>query len=197
MTIIQATRQIIRIYIPIIEDAFIKSTKKSKTKNLFIILSMCHTILDNTYDEDINQTKNKMTDDKISRWLGFIQGIMKVYNILDIETERNTTRALFHKVYSDNNIEKPISITAKFNDIIFHIVDMQDFNNRCVKKYNVRSYKELSKDKLLKICFKIMKKSKPRVYKMLKKLNYTYEFRTENPNIYSFVFINPRLKNDS
>jgi len=196
MTVTQATREIIKNYIPILEKEFIKPNKKSKTKNIFRLLKMCHTILNCTYDEDTNQSKNKMTEDKLSRWLGYIQGVMSVYNLIDVEIERNLTRPLFHKVYADMGIEKPESITAKFDNIVFHIVDMQEFNNLCAKKYKVKSYKELSKKRLLKIGFKIMKKSKPRVYKMLKKLNYTVEFATNKPSIYSFIFSNIRLKND-
>ncbi len=33
--------------------------------------------------------------DKKSRWLGFIQGVLIVYGITDIETERNITRPWF------------------------------------------------------------------------------------------------------
>ena len=43
--------------------------------------------------------------DKTNRWLGFIQGVMTVYGILDVDKERDFTRPLFHNYYKENNIE--------------------------------------------------------------------------------------------
>jgi hypothetical protein len=52
-----------------------------------------------------------MFEDKQSRWLGFIQGIMTEYNLLDIEEERNFSRPLFHKAYEKMGLKEPISIS--------------------------------------------------------------------------------------
>ena len=193
MTITQATRRIFENYLVILEDQFVAETTVHTQERILQLIAMCQTVINHTspYDNGVSE----MTEDKISRWLGYVQGIMTVYGWITVEQERNTTRPLFHQAYADLGIEKPKSITAKLDNIVFHIVDMQDFNNRCVKKYNVRSYKELPKEKQLKIGFKIMKKCKPRVYLFLKKTNWTFEFNTtDKKDIYSFIFVNPRLK---
>ena len=194
MTITQATRRIFENYLEILDEVFVTEKKTHTLERILQLKSMCQTVINNTSPFDESQDEHKMSEDKISRWLGYVQGIMTVYGWITVESERENTRPLFHKAYHDSDMKIPESITAKLDNIVFHIVDMQDFNNRCVKKYGVVSYKALSKDKLLKIGFKIMKKTKPRVYKTLKKLNYTFEFRTDEPYIYSFVFINPRMK---
>ena len=193
MTITQASRQIFQNYLVILERVFLEEKKSHTLERILQLQSMCQTVINHTSPYDNGE--NKMTEDKISRWLGYVQGIMTVYGWITVEEERENTRPLFHQAYEDLGLLKPASITAGLDDIVFHIVDMQEFNNKCVEKYAVKSYKELPKDKLLKIGFKIMKKSKPTVYKTLKKLNYTYKFNTDTkPNQYSFIFINPRVK---
>ena len=37
--------------------------------------------------------------DKLSRWLGFIQGVLAVQGIIDVDEERDFTRPIFHKLY--------------------------------------------------------------------------------------------------
>jgi len=193
MTITQASRQIFQNYLLILDRVFLEEKKTHTLERILQLKSMCQTVINHTSQYD--NGKNKMTEDKISRWLGYVQGIMTVYGWITVEEERETTRPLFHQAYEDLGLDKPESITAKLDNIVFHIVDMQDFNNRCVKKYKVASYKELPKDKLLKIGFKIMVKDKPTVYKTLKKTNWTFEFNTtEQKNQYSFVFVNIRVK---
>lgn len=193
MTIIQASRQIFENYLEILKDQFVIEDKKHTQERILQLIAMCQTVVNHTspYDSGVSA----MTEDKVSRWLGYVQGIMTVYGWITVAQERETTRPLFHQAYADLGIEKPPSITAKVDNVVFHIVDMQDFNNRCVKKYDVLTYKALSKEKQLKIGFKIMKKSKPWVYKMLKKTNWTFEFNTDDkPDIYSFIFYNLRVK---
>ena len=192
MTITQASRQIFQNYLVILERVFLEEKKTHTLERILQLKSMCQTVINHTSQYDNGD--NKMTEDKISRWLGYVQGIMTIYGWITVEEERENTRPLFHQAYEDLGLDKPASITAKLDDVVFHIVDMQDFNNRCVKKYSVSSYKELPKDKLLKIGFKIMAKSKPTVYKTLKKTNWTYEFKTDSPNQYSFIFVNTRVK---
>jgi hypothetical protein len=193
MTITQASRQIFQNYLLILDRVFLEEKKTHTLERILQLKSMCQTVINHTSQYD--NGKNEMTEDKISRWLGYVQGIMTIYGWITVAAERENTRPLFHQAYEDLGLNKPKSITAKLDDIVFHIVDMQEFNNKCVKKYKVASYKVLPKDKLLKIGFKIMKKSKPTVYKTLKKLNYTYEFNSSSkPNQYSFIFMNLRLK---
>jgi len=192
MTITQASITIFEIYLKKLQKLFLIEEDYLKQKQLLQLISMCQTIIKNT--SKYNDSKNIMTEDKISRWLGYIQGIMTVYGWISVEEERTNTRSLFHKAYKDLGILKPISITATLNDIIFNIKDFQDFNNKCIKKYNCNSYLDLTKKKQLKICFKIMKKEKPLIYKTLKKLNYTYKFNKDNQQKYSFIFTNLSLK---
>ena len=45
--------------------------------------------------------------DKSNRWLGYIQGVMTVYKVLNVTEERNFTRPLFHKYYIDTGIYLP------------------------------------------------------------------------------------------
>jgi len=193
MTITQASRKIFQTYLIKLDNLFIEDNSPQLTNQIHQLRMMCQTVINNTSMYD-NITP-KMTEDKVSRWLGYVQGMMTANGWITVAEERENTRPLFHKAYADSLMKKPESITAKLDDIVFHIIDMNDFNARCVKKFKVRTYKELPKEKLLKIGFKIMKKSKPLVYKTLKKLNYTFTFNTtEDKDMYSFIFVNPRLK---
>jgi len=45
-----------------------------------------------------------MTIDKHSRWLGYIQGILIIKGVLDINEERNYSRHLFQYIYKSNGI---------------------------------------------------------------------------------------------
>ena len=55
----------------------------------------------------LNENVEKWSIDKTNRWLGFIQGVMTVYGLLDVDEERDFTRPLFHEYYKKNNIEIP------------------------------------------------------------------------------------------
>lgn len=48
--------------------------------------------------------------DKLNRWLGFIQGVLFTEGLIDIDTERDYTRPLFHQYYKSNNIDIPDSV---------------------------------------------------------------------------------------
>ena len=193
MTITQASRTIFKNYLEKLQKLFSTEKDYLKQKRLLQLISMCQTVINHTSQYDNGE--NTMSEDKLSRWLGYVQGIMTVYGWITVEEERENTRPLFHKAYEDLGLLKPASITASLDDIHFHIVNMQDFNNRCIEKYNCVSYKDLSEKKLLKICFKIMKEHKPLVYKTLKKLNYNYKFNREGDNPkYTFVFTDLNLK---
>lgn len=37
--------------------------------------------------------------DKLSRWLGFVQGVLAVQGIIDVDEEREFTRPIFHQLY--------------------------------------------------------------------------------------------------
>jgi hypothetical protein len=53
----------------------------------------------------LNSNVEEWPVDKTNRWLGFIQGTMTVYGILDVDEEREFTRPLFHDYYKKNNIK--------------------------------------------------------------------------------------------
>lgn len=47
--------------------------------------------------------------DKISRWLGFLQGVLAVRGRLSVAAERDATRGIFHRAYALLRIAKPAS----------------------------------------------------------------------------------------
>lgn len=47
--------------------------------------------------------------DKLNRWVGFIQGVLAVRGLLNVSTERDRTRPLFHAAYREMGIEPPAS----------------------------------------------------------------------------------------
>jgi hypothetical protein len=48
--------------------------------------------------------------DKLSRWLGFVQGVMTLQGLLTVEGEREFTRPMFHAAYLAESVEVPASI---------------------------------------------------------------------------------------
>lgn len=48
--------------------------------------------------------------DKFNRWLGFVQGVLWSNGLIDIKEERDFTRPLFHKYYSDRGIVIPKTV---------------------------------------------------------------------------------------
>lgn len=65
----------------------------------------------------------ELPSDKISRWLGFIQGVLAVRGRLSVAAERDATRGIFHRAYSLLRIAKPVSASmgaavAKISGVI-------------------------------------------------------------------------------
>lgn len=48
--------------------------------------------------------------DKLSRWLGFIQGVLTVRGILSVADERALSRPLFHAAYAEVSIDAPATV---------------------------------------------------------------------------------------
>ena len=48
-------------------------------------------------------TNEDMPIDKISRWFGFIQGVLTVNKVITVEEERQFTRMFFSYIYRRNN----------------------------------------------------------------------------------------------
>lgn len=45
--------------------------------------------------------------DKLSRWLGYIQGVLADRGKLDVAAERDRTRPIFHEAYEAMGIDRP------------------------------------------------------------------------------------------
>jgi len=56
------------------------------------------------------QEYNNLPIDKLSRWLGYIQGVLIERKLTTVQIERDFSRPLFHKAYKNENIEIPKSI---------------------------------------------------------------------------------------
>lgn len=54
----------------------------------------------------------QMPVDKQSRWVGYIQRALKDYGLLDLESERNFTRVIFHEIYLKHNMSTVIRDVA-------------------------------------------------------------------------------------
>lgn len=55
----------------------------------------------------------KMPIDKVSRWVGYVQGVLIAHGHLDTTEERNRTRPFFHAAYRASDI--PIPPTLDFS----------------------------------------------------------------------------------
>jgi len=55
-------------------------------------------------------------EDKLNRWIGFIQGVLFTEDLISIEEERNFSRPLFHEHYRRIGIKIPKSIS--FNHLL-------------------------------------------------------------------------------
>jgi hypothetical protein len=62
---------------------------------------MCRTCIDSSSD---------WPDDKLSRWLGFVQGVMSGRGLLRVAAEREASRPLFHAAYEAAGVAKPGSV---------------------------------------------------------------------------------------
>ncbi len=56
-------------------------------------------------------TDETMPTDKVSRWIGFVQGVLAVHGLLDVDGERDRTRPLFHAAYKAMGLTIPESMS--------------------------------------------------------------------------------------
>lgn len=89
------------------------STVRSATKKCF------QRYLDFILDTDIRALCEKgikeidnLPIDKLSRWLGFIQGYVVFTKQTTVQTEREFSRNLFHEAYTNESIPIPSSINV-------------------------------------------------------------------------------------
>lgn len=67
---------------------------------------MCHTAIENII---------AWPDDKLNRWLGYIQGVMAMKGYVRVKEERDKTRELFHKVYAQRGITIPETLHSQYD----------------------------------------------------------------------------------
>ena len=83
-------RKLFKRYAKMIEDnlGYISCVgNKTEPEHL---LKLCQEVIENG---------QKYPFDKMNRWLGFVQGVLAVYGVIDVRREQNYTRPLFHKLY--------------------------------------------------------------------------------------------------
>ncbi|MCW3782894.1 hypothetical protein [Defluviimonas salinarum] len=51
--------------------------------------------------------------DKLSRWLGFVQGCLAMRRLIDVDGEREATRPAFHRAYAAQGLERPATIARR------------------------------------------------------------------------------------
>jgi hypothetical protein len=49
-------------------------------------------------------------EDKLSRWLGFVQGVMAAQGLITVAEEREASRPLFHWAYRVQGFETPATV---------------------------------------------------------------------------------------
>lgn len=54
-------------------------------------------------------------EDKLSRWLGFIQGVLTLRSVIQVTEERDLSRALFRTAYKNAGIPIPDTIARCLN----------------------------------------------------------------------------------
>lgn len=96
--IVKANRHIAQRYIDLLKD-YPPGDPTDITAPAYLI-SMCRTLIEQT----------SMYDDKHSRWLGCVQGIMLANGMLTRDRERDLTRPLFHQAYQEMGMPVPESI---------------------------------------------------------------------------------------
>jgi hypothetical protein len=74
---------------------FKEDTSKSSPSNLYWMTQKC---MEEIYNWPI---------DKLSRWLGFIQGCLACKGLIDVDAEREYTRPYFHEAYAALGLETP------------------------------------------------------------------------------------------
>ena len=57
-------------------------------------------------NEAINNI-NEWPIDKLNRWLGFVQGVMTMQELVSVGVERDFSRPLFHQAYTQDGIKIP------------------------------------------------------------------------------------------
>ena len=99
MTIQEATADMFRRYNQLMQTDSLNEKKLPSEINLRCTLMGIHAI-----------SHSELPVDKLSRWLGFVQGCLYSHGLIDLSEERKISRELFHQAYKDQGIEPPESI---------------------------------------------------------------------------------------
>lgn len=100
--LVEATHEIVRNLFPLTEnliemEGFVQPEGQQKEVSGLNVNWMAQHILGNAH----------LPIDKISRWLGFIQGVLAVRNLLSVKDERDSSRSIFHRAYKAMGILPP------------------------------------------------------------------------------------------
>jgi hypothetical protein len=123
--IIEATHEVIGNLLPMIDEQlqfetlYGRDEKEQKEVSAENLSWMAHHILSN----------RELPSDKISRWLGFIQGVLAMRGLLSVAAERDATRGIFHRAYSLLRIAKPVSasmgaVAGKVSDAAYRVLQL-------------------------------------------------------------------------
>jgi hypothetical protein len=66
--------------------------------------------------ETLEENINDYPTDKISRWIGYVQGVMAMKGLISVKAERDRTRPLFHDAYSAMGQSIPPTLSNKTED---------------------------------------------------------------------------------
>ncbi len=94
-TVREATSLLFARYLARLEAAGLSGGDETSTENL---AWMCRTAMAGA---------DTLPLDKLSRWLGFVQGVMAARGQLSVPEEREVSRPLFHAAYAAEGILRP------------------------------------------------------------------------------------------
>lgn len=135
--------------------------------------------------------EDELPDDKISRWIGFIQGVMSVKGYIDVDIERDLSRPMFHSVYNNSNIaipetkelEKTIKSSTDKSTTIRLCYNAWDKNNN-ISEYRSPYFEATDKNLIfLNFITSIIEYSKENFYSLDKAIPYI----KENWNIFENI----------
>ncbi len=100
MTVKAATGTLFTRYLQIIREASWSEETDSLPSEVRCshLTWMCDTALERLED---------WPEDKLSRWLGYIQGVLTARGIIDVNEEREVSRPLFHAAYNSSDTPIP------------------------------------------------------------------------------------------
>lgn len=105
--LVEATHEVVRKLLPLADtlidleggiDAAPKAGQQQEVSGINLRWMAFH-ILENKH----------LPIDKISRWLGFMQGVLAVRGLLSVKKERDATRSIFHRAYKAMGFALPKS----------------------------------------------------------------------------------------